>query len=149
MHASSGSKIRLLPDGTPLCNRLLAALPRADYVRILPHLRMQTVPMGRTLQEHGAPVRDVYFPNGGVFSVTNEMRDGALVEVATVGSEGMLGIGVFLGDRSGAGRTFQQVPDGALPSMAVRRFIKESAKAGPFHDVLHRPEPSDAFVAAG
>jgi CRP-like cAMP-binding protein len=136
MHASSPPRIRLLPDGTPLHNRLLAALPRADYVRILPHLRMQHVPTGRTLQEPGAPVTDVYFPNGGVFSVTNEMRDGALVEVATVGTEGMLGIGVFLGDRSGAGRTFQQVPDGALVSMAVRRFIRESAKAGPFHDVL-------------
>jgi hypothetical protein len=64
------------------------------------------------------------------------MRDGALVEVATVGIEGMLGIGVFLGDRSGAGRTFQQVPDGALPSMTVRHFLKESATPGPFHDVL-------------
>jgi CRP-like cAMP-binding protein len=91
---------------------------------------------GRALQEHGAPVTDVYFPNGGVFSVTNEMRDGALVEVATVGIEGMLGIGVFLGDRSGAGRTFQQVPDGPFPSMTVRRFVKESATPGPFREVL-------------
>jgi hypothetical protein len=71
-----------------------------------------------------------------VFSVTNEMRTGALVEVATVGIEGMLGIGVFLGDRSGAGRTFQQVPDGPFPSMTVRRFVKESAAPGPFHDVV-------------
>jgi hypothetical protein len=78
----------------------------------------------------------VYFPNGGVFSVTNEMRDGALVEVATVGREGMLGIGVFLGDHSGAGRTFQQVPDGPFPSMTVSRFVKESATAGPFRDVV-------------
>jgi len=64
------------------------------------------------------------------------MRDGALVEVATVGREGMLGIGVFLGDRSGAGRTFQQVPDGPFPSMSVGRFIKESTAAGPFRDVV-------------
>jgi CRP-like cAMP-binding protein len=97
---------------------------------------MNTGAIGRILQEHGTPVTDVYFPNGGVFSVTNEMRDGALVEVATVGTEGMLGIGVFLGDRSGAGRTFQQVPDGPFPSMAVRRFVKESATPGPFHDIL-------------
>ena len=60
---------------------------------------MTTAVTGRTLQEHGAPVTDVYFPNRGVFPITNEMRDGALVEVATVGIEGMLGIGVFLGDR--------------------------------------------------
>ena len=136
MGSSTAQSIRLLPDGTPLHNRLLAALPGADYARIQKHLHMHIGVTGRTLQEHGAPVTDVYFPNGGVFSVTNEMHGGALVEVATVGIEGMLGIGVFLGDRSGAGRTFQQVPDGPFPSMTVRRFVKESAMPGPFHDVL-------------
>src|SRR5688500_16865355 len=127
---------RLLPDGTPLQNRLLAALPAADYARLRSHLHMNIGVTGRTLQHQGTPVTDVYFPNGGVFSVTNEMRDGALVEVATVGIEGMLGIGVFLGDRSGAGRSFQQVPDGPFPSLAVGRFVKESTRAGPFRDVV-------------
>ena len=98
---------------------------------------MHTAVVGRTLQGPGRPVRDVYFPNGGVFSVTNEMRDGALVEVATVGREGMLGVGVFLGDRSGAGRTFMQVPDGPLPSMAVDRFLRHTA-AGPFREIVAR-----------
>ena len=127
---------RLLPDGTPLHNRLLAALPAADYARLQKHLRMNPSVTGRTLQEHGTPVTDVYFPNGGVFSVTNEMRDGALVEVATVGIEGMLGIGVFLGDRLGAGPILQQVSDGPFPSMRVSRFVKESATPGPFHDIV-------------
>jgi CRP-like cAMP-binding protein len=127
---------RFLPDGTLLRNRLLAALPTRDYARIQKHLQMNITVTGRTLQAHGVPVTDVYFPNGGVFSVTNQMRDGTLVEVATVGREGMLGIGVFLGDRSGAGRTLQQVPDGPFPSMTVGRFARESAKAGPFRDVL-------------
>jgi CRP-like cAMP-binding protein len=136
MPASARSSIRLLPDGTPLSNRLLAALPARDYARILKHVQMTPVITGRTLQEPGRPVTDVYFPNGGVYSVTNEMRNGALVEVATVGLEGMLGIGVFLGDRSAVGRTFQQVPNGLLPSMAVGRFVKESATAGPFRDVV-------------
>lgn len=134
MHAPTST--RVLPDGTPLRNRLLAALPAGNYDRIQKHLHMNTGVTGRTLQAHGTPVTDVYFPNGGVFSVTNEMRDGALVEVATVGCEGMLGIGVFLGDRAGAGRTFQQVPDGPFPSMTADRFVKESAAAGPFRDVV-------------
>jgi CRP-like cAMP-binding protein len=128
--------IRLLPDGTPLQNRLLAALPARDYARLLEHLHMNIGVTGRTLQQQGTPVTDVYFPNGGVFSVTNEMRDGALVEVATVGREGMLGIAVFLGDYSGAGRTFQQVPDGPFPSMSASRFVKESTTPGPFRDVV-------------
>ena len=137
MRTQTGRSIRLLPDGTPLRNRLLAALPVSDYTRIKKHLQMNTTVVGRTLQEHGLPVKDVYFPNGGVFSVTNEMRNGALVEVATVGREGMLGVGVFFGDRSGAGRTFMQVPDGPQPSMRVSRFIKETA-AGPFRELVAR-----------
>jgi CRP-like cAMP-binding protein len=136
MRTSALSSARLLPDGTPLHNRLLAALPTADYARVLKYVQMNAVVTGHTLHEHGTPVTDVYFPNGGVFSVTNQMRDGALVEVATVGAEGMLGIGVFLGDRSSAGRTFLQVPNGALPSMSVRRFVKESGTRGPFRDIV-------------
>jgi CRP-like cAMP-binding protein len=126
---------RLLPDGSPLRNRLLSALPTGDYARVIKHLRMNLAVTGRTLQEQATPVTDVYFPNGGVYSVTNEMRNGALVEVATVGREGMLGIGVFFGDRYSAGRTFLQVPNGPLPSMTAKRFVKETA-AGPFREVV-------------
>src|SRR6188474_2312622 len=137
MPTPATAAIRLLPDGTPLENRLLAALPPRLYARLVPHLRMRTAVTGETLQAHGKPLSDVYFPNGGVFSVTNEMRDGGLVEVATVGREGMLGIGVFFGDRTGIGRTFQQVSNGPLPSMTASRFIRETAIAGPFRNVVN------------
>lgn len=136
MPAATTPSDRRLPDGTRLHNRLLAALPTTDYDRLLRYIRMNAVSTGDTLQAHRVRIKDVYFPNGGVFSVTNEMRDGALVEVATVGCEGMLGIGVFFGDRDGIGRTFQQVSDGPLPSMPASRFIKESSIAGPFRDVV-------------
>ena len=96
---------------------------------------MNTVTTGEILQAHRVRIKDVYFPNGGVFSITNEMGDGELVEVATVGLEGMLGIGLFMGDRNGIGRTFQQVPNGSLPSMPAARFVKETTSAGPFRDV--------------
>jgi hypothetical protein len=43
---------------------------------------MTAVTTGHTLHAHRARIKDVYFPNGGVFSVTNEMRNGPLVEVA-------------------------------------------------------------------
>jgi CRP-like cAMP-binding protein len=129
--------LRRLPDGTLLHNRLLAALPRAEYDRILRHVRMTTVSTGQTLHANRARIRDVYFPNGGVYSVTTEMRNGPLVEVATIGREGMLGIGVFFGDRTGIGRTFQQVANGPLPAMAAARFAKETATAGPFRDIVN------------
>jgi hypothetical protein len=113
------SRHRLLPDGTALHNRLLAALPIADYGRLLSHLGMRVVRTGETLQDDATRMTDVYFPNWGVHSVTVGMRSGALFEVATVGREGMLGVGAFFGDRTGTGRAFQQVPNGPLPSIRL------------------------------
>ena len=138
MPRARAASVRRLPDGSLLLNRLLGALPRAHYDRLLRHVRMTTVTTGQTLHAHRGAITHVYFPNGGVFSVTNEMRNGRLVEVATVGREGMLGIGVLFGDRAGIGRTFQQVSNGPLPSMAVARFVAETATAGPFRNVVNR-----------
>ena len=136
MRRRTRSSTRVLPDGTPLHNQLLAALPAADYDRLAKHLRLQSTVVGATLHEHGRRIDDVYFPNGGVYSITNRMRDGALVEVATVGREGMLGVGVFLGDRSGSGRTMQQVPDGPVVALDARSFLKETAIDGIFRELM-------------
>jgi hypothetical protein len=71
------------------------------------------------------------------------MRDGRLVEVATVGTEGMLGIATFLGERLGSGTSVLQVPagagrDGALPAMAVEAFVQHTSSPGPFRDIVGR-----------
>jgi CRP-like cAMP-binding protein len=129
---------RLLPDRTPLKNRLLALLPDDVYAAVSKHVRLISVQLGEPLIQHGVPMRDVYFPNGGVYSCTSQMKDGALVEVATVGTEGMVGSAAFLGDLVGIGTSMQQVPDGALPTMSVQRFIEASQPAGPFRDVVSR-----------
>jgi CRP-like cAMP-binding protein len=136
MRRRTSTSTRVLPDGTPLQNRLLASLPTLDYNRIAQHLRVQTSVTGDMLHEEGRRIDDVYFPNGGVFSVTTRMRDGSLVEVATVGREGMLGVGAFLGDRSGTGRTFLQVADGTVAVIAVPPFVRETAASRTFGKVM-------------
>jgi CRP-like cAMP-binding protein len=123
---------RLLPDGSPLRNQLLAALPPDLYAIVARDLRMAKVIVGETLLEQGAPVSHVYFPNSGVYSVVTAMRDGALVEVAAVGCEGMLGVNVLLGDKLASGRSLLQVPDGLLPKMTVGAFVKHTTSPGPF-----------------
>lgn len=135
--------VRLLSNGVPLRNRLLLALPEEVYRVVENDLRLVEVGVGQPLQEHGVLVRDVFFPNGGVYSVTNQMRDGRLIEVATVGIEGMLGVAVFLGDRLGTGTSVQQVPDGVpannkLPAMAVEAFVRHTSATGPFRDTAAR-----------
>ena len=136
MRSRTPSPGRVLPDGTPLQNLLLASLPTREYNRIARHLRLESAVLGDALHEHGRRIDNVYFPNGGVFSITNRMRNGGLVEVATVGREGMLGVGVFLGDRTATGRTFLQVADGPVAALAVARFVEETASTGSFREVI-------------
>ena len=65
-------------------NRLLAALPAPDFNRIADRLRVIPVRPRQVLQAAGEPVRYVYFPNGGVFSITTVLPDGTIVEAAMV-----------------------------------------------------------------
>ena len=136
MRRRKDSPTRVLPDGTRLRNRLLSALPAADYERIATKLRIRSTVTGEMLHEGGRLIKDVYFPNDGVFSITDRMHDGALVEVATVGREGMLGVGVFLGDRTGTGPTFQQVADGLVAALPVAAFMRETAISPTFHALM-------------
>jgi len=123
--------------GRPL-NRLLAALPPADYQRVLPSLRLIPMKFKQVLQKHGEKITTVYFPWGGVCSIVNVMRDGRMVEVATVGREGMIGITAFLGGDLPPGETFIQVPDGDGQAMPVEAFRAEVARNGPFRDIMNR-----------
>src|SRR5438874_11835958 len=93
-------------------NNLLAALPAADYRRILPSLSPVPLTFKKVLHKQGSTVDTVYFPCGGVCSVTNTMSDGRTVEVATIGNEGMVGMTVFLGGTIAPAEAFVQVPDG-------------------------------------
>src|SRR6187401_2755828 len=82
------------PPGNP--NRLLAALPAADYTRILPSLSVVPLKLKDILHKPGEPIRDVYFPGGGFCSMLTVLEDGSMVEIATVGREGMIGVSAIL-----------------------------------------------------
>jgi CRP-like cAMP-binding protein len=85
---------------------------------------LQTVPLMRrqVLMKRGEPITYVYFPNGGVCSVTAMMKNGDAVEVATVGDEGMLGISAFLGGNAMPGETMMQVPSADPSHMTAERI---------------------------
>jgi CRP-like cAMP-binding protein len=120
-------------------NRLLAALPDEDFRRILPDLTTVPIRTKLVLQKQGEPFRHVYFPNGGVCSITTVLADGTTVEAATVGDEGMLGVEAFLADNAMApGETVVQVPDTDAMMMSVEDFRREIAKHGALHDLLGR-----------
>lgn len=78
-------------------NQLLAAMPCADWLHLESQLEMVEMPEGSTLQEAGSSLRHVYFPTTAVVSLIATMLDGASVELAAVGSEGMVGVDAFMG----------------------------------------------------
>jgi CRP-like cAMP-binding protein len=125
-------------DGRPR-NRLLAALPDEDFRRVFPFLKTIPISTRLVLQKQGEPFRHVYFPNGGVCSITTVLADGTTVEAATVGDEGMLGVEAFLTDDAIApGETVVQVPDTSAEMMSVEDLRREIARHGALHDILGR-----------
>ena len=76
------------------------------------------------------------FPNGGVASVTTAMKNGAMVEIATVGDEGLVGIEAFFGTVMMSSETMLQVPDTDAEVMTVDAFKKEMTRPGPFQDCV-------------
>ena len=120
-------------------NHLLAALPAKDFRRLLPYLKTVPIRAKQVLHKPGEPLRAVYFLNGGVASIVTMLSDGTMVEVATVGDEGMLGIEAFLGVGAVApGQTVMQVSDTDAEMLSVKDFRREVEARGALHDLMGR-----------
>ena len=121
----------------PINNKLLAALPKAEYQRLLPKLEPVSLSFKQLLYECNEPIDYVYFLNNCVISLIRVMEDGGVVEVATVGNEGMSGLPVLLGGTHSPNETFVQVPGDAL-RMKVDVFRSEITPGSPLHNLLLR-----------
>jgi len=120
-------------------NHLLRALPEADFQRLLPDLKTISTRLKQVFHKQGEPVEFVYFPNGGVASVTAVLADGTMVETVTVGLEGMLGIEVFFAKGAVApGQTLLQIPDSSAEQLSASAFRREVARQGAFAELVGR-----------
>ena len=93
---------------SPKQNHLLAALPQAEYERLLPHFELIPMPLGEALYESGGRLQHVYFPTTSIISMLYVMEDGASAEIAVVGNEGILGISLFMGGETTPSRAVVQ-----------------------------------------
>lgn len=82
---------------SPNQNHLLAALPQADYERLLPDLELVSMPLGDMLYEPGQHMRHAYFPTTSIVSLHYVTETGASAETAGVGNEGVVGVALFMG----------------------------------------------------
>ena len=114
---------------SPNQNRLLAALPAAEYERLFSHLELVQMPLGDVLYESGGQLQHAYFPTTAILSLHYVMEDGASSEIAGVGNEGMLGISLFMGGNTTPSRATVQTA-GCGYRLKVRQLMEEFNRTG-------------------
>jgi CRP-like cAMP-binding protein len=117
-------------------NRLLAALPPADYARIAPTLELVPLRLKDVLHKPGERVEHVYFPGGGFCSQLTLLEDGTMVEVATIGREGMVGMSAILDGSPEPSVTMVQAESDRCYRMSADAFRREMDRRGPFYTLL-------------
>ena len=112
-------------------NKLLSVLPPSTSRRVESYLDKTSFALKQVLYEPNQPIEYVYFPLTGVLSNVLTMSDGGMVEVGTIGNEGLAGTPVFLDTDSSPTRMFCQVPGEALrmPLTAFREELDEDDRA--------------------
>jgi CRP-like cAMP-binding protein len=117
-------------------NRLLRALPADEYAWLAPHLKNVPLNVRDVLAEPDEPFRHVYFIESGCVSVINHLV-GGMVEVATVGNEGLAGLSVFLDGGAGGSQHFVQIA-GEAKRMKASDFAEISDSRPALRHLLHR-----------
>lgn len=108
-------------------NRLLSALGEKEYAMLAPHLQEVALERGKVLADVGETQPYVYFPIEGVLSLVGTTENGATVEVADVGREGVASVSVVFGTGSTPFRVVTKIAGRALrvPTEIVARQLRE------------------------
>jgi CRP-like cAMP-binding protein len=111
---------------------VLDCLPDPLRLRLLPELQRIDVPGGRVLQEANTVPSHVHFIRRGVVSVTYVTSNGETGEIASIGTEGIVGVSALLGEGVATGtRAIMRTPGGEAwalrAEVAVREFRQEPA----------------------
>ena len=84
-------------ENMPIANTLLAKLPAEIYLHIISQGETVGLAFGETLYETDAPIDYIYFPNDALISLLTAVDGHQALEVAFIGHEGMVGIGLWHG----------------------------------------------------
>jgi CRP-like cAMP-binding protein len=135
-----GGRTDVVDAGLLARNRLLAMLTEDERMRMSGEFELVSHEIKDMLYEENQPIEHVFFPISGVLSLVSQMEDGRGVEIATIGSEGMVGLPVFLqAAMTSAHRAFSQIPGQSLrlPASRFNQFIS-SPDDGELHVALNR-----------
>lgn len=139
--ASTGKSRYLMLESIkhpPIQNRLLAALPREEYERLLPNLEAVHLPHGKIIYHVGDIVRYAYFLNDGQISMLSITEEGTTIEVAMVGSEGAVGIPIILRSNKTPCEVMVQISVKSAMKVKAEVLRNEFDRGGKFQDLMLR-----------
>lgn len=122
---------------SPVKNKLLAALPSAEYERLLPNLERVHLPFNQILFEPNQPLYYAYFPLDGVICLFHVMEGGQRIRAATIGNEGMVGVPLILGTGQTPIQAVTQIPGDAF-RIPASVFRTEVSWGSPLYTLLLR-----------
>ncbi len=118
-------------------NFLLDSLPKVELERLISHLELATLPLGKVLYESGDKLDYAYFPTTAIVSLLYIMENGATAEIGVVGNDGILGIALFMGGNTTPNRAIIQSSGKAL-RISAKDLMAEFSRGDKFQNVLLR-----------
>ena len=111
-------------------NRLLAALPARDQLRLIPQLEILTLFAKEAVQEAGEELTFVYFPLDCIVVLVSSVESNATVEVGLIGNEGLVGAPILMGAKHVTSQALILAEGKALrvPSAILRKEAKRSSR---------------------
>ncbi len=116
-------------------NYLLASLPDADLRRWLPEMELVELRAGQVIGESGPAACHVLFPVSAVVSLLYLTQDGASIETAIVGNDGMVGLAHCMGGDATPSQAVVQYA-GQAYRLHAALMKQELARGGPVLTML-------------
>jgi len=110
----------------------------------LQHAQAISLADKRVLYEPGDPITHVFFPHGGVVSLLVLSESGSALEAATIGKEGVVGLGGLMSGDVSFTRQVVQLP-GAATQIARKPFLEALDESRTLRTLF--AAHSDAFAA--
>jgi len=119
-------QVDLLPAS--LGNGVLDSLPAGENALLRACLESVVLQANDVLESAGTAITHVYFPVEGLISILTGASRETLIEVASIGRDGMTAPGLLLGDRMALGETMVQAGGRAwrIPAAVLRCAIERS-----------------------
>lgn len=118
-------------------NLLLRSVLPANYDKLAESIVTQDVALHDLIFEAGERVQWITFPQTGMISMVIPLENGAPVEAATVGTDGVVGLPVYFGSGTSNMRAITQMA-GTLHKIRPETFLDLIEKDSGFRKRLHQ-----------